>query len=169
MEQNVLPSYLLLCVDHRVSHTAPVPAKERKTHAQSTFWVVTHGFKWRVKLSGSFADASEVEASCEVCKCKFSSKCSHSHTQNLLCWFMLIGSISTALTDKRTFMHLDIQNKSTVSTSFEILALVEDWVLFLSVVFLQMMSCGEVKKHLLVVYMKSCFYFWQYCLLWRLS
>lgn len=73
-------------------------------------------------------------------------------------------------TNRRKDLHaLRYTKQSTVSTSFKILALVENWVLFLSVVFLHMMSCGEAEKHLLLVYLKSYFYFWQHCLLWRLS
>lgn len=57
-------------------------------------------------------------------------------------------------TNRQKDLHaLRCTKQSTVSTSFKTLALVEDWVLFLSVVFLHMMSCGEVEKHLLVVYL----------------
>lgn len=73
-------------------------------------------------------------------------------------------------TNRRKDLHaLRYTKQSTASTSFKILALVENWVLFLNVVFLHMMSCGEAEKHLLLVYLKSYFYFWQHCLLWRLS
>lgn len=73
-------------------------------------------------------------------------------------------------TNRQKDLHaLRYTKQSTISTSFKILALVEDWVLFLRFFFLHMVSCGNVEKHLLVVYLKSYFYFWQYCLLWRLS